>query len=89
MAMWWIENDNGWIYNVGQCVVLCEYVLHIFHEDTYNDIHDGKKKSMNYFLVSTIVLRSISCCLLQCSILLRFFITKNLIKCNVQKLTKH
>ncbi len=39
--------------------MLCEYVLHIFHENTYNDIHDGKRKFMNYFLVSTKVFISI------------------------------
>jgi hypothetical protein len=33
-----IENDNGWFYTSGKYVVLCEYVLHIFHENTYNDI---------------------------------------------------
>jgi len=59
MAMWWIENNNGWFYIVGKCVMLCEYVLHIFHENTYNDIHDGKRKFMNYFLVSTKVFISI------------------------------
>jgi len=42
--------------------VLCEYVLHIFCENTQNDIHDGKKKSMNICLVSTRMLTSICYC---------------------------
>jgi len=41
--------------------VLCEFVLHIFHEDTWSDIHDGKRKSKNYFIVSIRVLKSIGC----------------------------
>jgi hypothetical protein len=34
----WIENDSGWFYTSGKYVMLCEYVLHILHENTYNDI---------------------------------------------------
>jgi hypothetical protein len=34
MAMCWIENDDGWFYTSGKCVVLCEYVLLIICEDT-------------------------------------------------------
>jgi hypothetical protein len=57
--------------------VLCEYVLHVFCEDTENDINNEKRKSKNYFLVSTRVFKSIGCCLLKGSVLVRFFIKKN------------
>ncbi len=57
--------------------MLCEYVLHVFCEDTENDINNEKRKSKNYFLVSTRVFKSIGCCLLKGSVLVRFFIKKN------------
>jgi hypothetical protein len=60
-----------------------EFVLHIFHEDTQNDIHDGKRKSRNYFLVSARMLKSINCCWLKGSNLVKFCIIDNLIKYNV------
>jgi hypothetical protein len=85
----WIENDNGWFYASGKCVVLCEYVLHICHEYTKNDIHNGKKKSRRCFLVSTRVFKNIDCYWLKGSNLVRFCIIDNLINCNVPKLTKH
>jgi len=84
-----LRTINGWFYSSGKCVVLCEYVLHIFCEDTLNDIHDGERKSMNYFFVSIEVLTSIGCCQLKGYDLVRVFITNNLIKCNAQKLMKH